>query len=303
MFNTRASSAEHARHPRFQSALSPDLGMVHGGGRERSCATENVGCKMNALEVVVGLVRDGSYMAVTGAVRCARDVTEQERIESEWEQWLAIAERACADAQASSLSKDEFLAMLGHELRESAVRNAVVWVRLDSQSERAPSIVPRQAEQPDQRVEDLLDDNPITQGSFRRNGQRVTLVEIIEHAVEAMRFLIEDRDHALTVSLPADHVRVDGRIGLLVEQQGAEVVLRVGDSGIEISPNLLARIRPLRPVGTLARARARWARDRTRASKLRRAARPSGRGVQRAAREGAEYVVHLPVDADDGLDS
>ena len=221
------------------------------------------------------------------------------------EQRLEIAERAVAEAQASSRSGDEFLAMLGHELRNSlsAVRNAVVCARLDSrQSERALDVAWRQMEQFDRLVEDLLDVTQIAQGCFRVNRQRVALMEIIEHAVEAMRSLIEDRGHTLTVSLPADRVCVDGRIELLVERQHAEAVLRVRDSGIEISTNLLPRIRPLRPVGALARARARWARDRARsAAKPRRAARRSGRGTQREAREGAESVVYLPVVADGGL--
>ena len=91
-------------------------------------------------------------------------------------------------------------------------------------------------------------------------------MEIIEHAVEATRFLVEDRGHTLTVSPPADRVRVDGDplrleqivvnlvsnaakyterggcIELLVERHGAEAVLRVRDNGIGISPDLLPRI-------------------------------------------------------------
>jgi signal transduction histidine kinase len=191
------------------------------------------------------------------------------------EQRLEIAERAVAEAQASSRSEDEFLAMLGHELRNSlsAVWNAVVCARLDCrQSGRAVDIAWRQMEQFDRLVEDLLDVTQIAQGCFRVNLQRVALTEIIEHAVEATRFLIEDRGHTLTVSLPADRVPVDGRIELLVERQDAEAVLRVRDRGIEISTNLLPRIRPLRPIGALARARASWARDRA-GAKPRRAAR------------------------------
>jgi len=197
-------------------------------------------------------------------------------VATQTEQRLEIAERAIAKAQASSRSKDEFLAMHGHELRDSlsAVRNAVACVWLDSrQSERALDIAWRQMEKLDRLVEDLLDVTQIAQGCFRLNRQRVVLMEIIEHAVEAMRFLIEDRGHTLTVS-PADRVCVDGRIELLVECQDAEAVLHVRDSGIEISTSLLPRIRPLRPLGVLARARARWARDRARSgAKPRRAGR------------------------------
>jgi len=162
-----------------------------------------------------------------------------------------------------------FLAMVGHELRNSvsAVRNAVVSARLDSgRCERALDIALRQTEQLDRLVDDLLDIPLIAQGRVRLNRQRVCLTEVIEHAVEATRFLVEDRGHTLTVSPPADRVRVDGdplrleqivvnlvsnaakytdrggRIELFVERHGAEAMLRVRDSGIGIPPDVLPRI-------------------------------------------------------------
>ena len=254
---------------------------------------------MESLGVATGTVPAASYSAVTGPSGGTPNGAERRRLEADREQRLEIAERAVAEAQASSRSKDEFLAMLGHELRNSlsAVRNAVACVRLDSrQSERALDIAWGQMEQLDRLLEDPLDVPQIAQGCFPVNRQRVALMEIIEHAGEAMRFLIEDRGHTLTVSMPADRMCVDGRIELLVERQDAESVLRVRDGGIEISTNLLPGIRPLRPVGALARARARWARDRAHSGvKPRRAARRSGRGTQRGDREGAALVAHLPV--------
>ena len=224
---------------------------------------------MESLGVATRIVPVASYTAVIGPSGSARDGAERRRLEADHEQRLEIAERAVAEAQASSRSKDEFLAMLGHELRNSlsAVRNAVVCVRLDSrQSERALDIAWRQTEQLDRLVEDLLDVTQIAQGCFRLNRQRVALMVIIEHAVEAMRFLVEDRGHTLSVSPPLELVRVDGdplrleqvivnlisnaakytdrggRIELLVERHGAEAVVRVRDSGIGISPDLLPRI-------------------------------------------------------------
>ncbi len=218
---------------------------------------------------VTRIVPAPSYTAVACPSGNARGGVEQRRLEADREQLLEIALRAVAEAQASSRSKDEFLAMLGHELRNSlsTVRNAVACVRLDSrQSERALDIAWRQTEQLGRLVEDLLDVTQIAQGCFRLNRQRVALMEIIEHAVEAMRFLVEDRGHTLSVSPPLELVRVDGdprrleqivvnliinaakytdrggRIELLVERHGAEAVVRVRDSGIGISPDLLPRI-------------------------------------------------------------
>lgn len=215
---------------------------------------------MESLGVPTPIVPAASHTAVTG--RSGRRLgADRKRLE--------IAERAVAEAQASSRSKDQFLAMLGHELRNSlsAVRNAVACVRLDTkQSERAVGIASRQTEHLDRLIEDLLDVTQIEQGRFRLNRQRVALIEIVEHAVEAMRFLVEDRGHTLAVTPPLELVCVDGdplrleqivvnlvsnaakyterggSIELLVERLGAEAVVRVRDSGIGISPDLLPRI-------------------------------------------------------------
>jgi Osmosensitive K+ channel histidine kinase len=223
---------------------------------------------MESLGVLTPIVPAASDTAVTPSGG-ARDGVKRKRPNADREQLLEIALRAVAEAQASSRSKDEFLAMLGHELRNSvsAVRNAVACAQLDSrQSERALDIARRQTEQLDRLIEDLLDVTQIAQGCFRLNRQRIGLIEIIEHAVETMRFLVEDRGHTLSVSPPLELVRVDGdpvrleqivvnlisnaakytdrggRIELLVERHGAEAVVWVRDSGIGISPDLLPRI-------------------------------------------------------------
>ena len=79
---------------------------------------------MSALEVVAQIVEAESYAALSApAQHAANDF-----------QHLGNSQRACAEVPASSRSRDEFLAMVGHELRNSvsAVRNAVVSARLDS---------------------------------------------------------------------------------------------------------------------------------------------------------------------------
>ncbi len=241
----------------------------------------------------------------------------------------APAQRANAELQASTRSKDEFLAMLGHELRGSlsAVRNAVAWVRLDSRSERALDIAWRQTERLNRLIEDLLDVTQIAQGCFRLNTQRVALMEIIAHAVETTRFIVEDRGHTLTVSLPADSVRVDGDplrleqivvnlvsnaakytepggcIELIVERHDAEAVVRVRDSGIGISPDMLPRIFDLfvQEKRTLEHAQAGLGiglavvRSLVALHDGRVEARSEGLG------KGAEFVVHLPAVADSGI--
>jgi signal transduction histidine kinase len=213
-------------------------------------------------------IRDSSHRIV-GTVRCARDVTEEKRIEAEWEQRLVSAERARADAQASNRSKDEFLAMLGHELRNplSALRNAIVSAQLDPRRcKRALEVAWRQTEQLDRLADDILDISLVEQGRVRLKRRCTPLHEIIEHAVETTRRFVEERRHTLSVSAPAEPVHVDGdplrleqivanlvknaakytgdggRIDLFLERDGAEAVLRVRDTGIGISADILPRI-------------------------------------------------------------
>ena len=127
---------------------------------------------MESLGVATRIDPAASYLAVAGPTGGTRNRAERRRLEADREQLLEIALRAVAEAQASNRSKDEFLAMLGHELRNSlsAVRNAVVCVRLDSrQSERALDIAWRQTAQLDRLIEDLLDVTQIARGCFRLN--------------------------------------------------------------------------------------------------------------------------------------
>jgi|GEM_PF-3910757 len=213
-------------------------------------------------------IRD-SRRQIVGAVRCARDVTEEKRLEAEWEQRLEIAERARADAQASSRSKDEFLATLGHELRNplSAIRNAIVSAQLDPRRcKRALEVAWRQTEQLDRLADDILDISLVEQGRVRLKRRCIPLLEVIECAVTSTRRFVEERGHRLTVSAPADPIRVDGdpvrleqilvnlvrnaakytkgggRIDLLLERDGAEAVLRVRDNGMGIPADVLPRI-------------------------------------------------------------
>jgi len=173
------------------------------------------------------------------------------------------------DAETSSRAKDEFLAMLGHELRNplSSVRNAVVTATLDpSRRDRALGIARRGADQLTRLVDDLLDVARITQGKIALKKQRTRLASAIERAVEATRQIVEDRAHTLAVSLPCASVEVDGdqtrleqvlvnlitnaakyterggRIEVALELAGEEAVVRVRDDGVGIAPEVLPRV-------------------------------------------------------------
>jgi signal transduction histidine kinase len=231
----------------------------------------NQGYEIGALVAAAGLVRTGSHAAIAQS-RAVQPMKGRPAAMAESPDAIQVIEslqRACADAQASNRAKDEFLAMLGHELRSplSAIRNGITVARLDvSRSAQALEIAWRQTEQLERLVNDILDISLVEQGRFGLKTQCVTLIEIIECAVETTRNSVEDRGQMLTVSAPVDLVRVHGdplrleqvvvnlvknatkytecggRIDLFVERDGAEAVLRVCDNGMGISADALPHL-------------------------------------------------------------
>jgi signal transduction histidine kinase len=193
---------------------------------------------------------------------------ESERLAAEL---LARAE-ALAEADRR---KDEFLAMLAHELRNplGAISNAShLLAQLPSgsptgaPSSRAVAVIERQVQHLVRMVDDLLDVSRITQGKVELRRNPLDLVEIVRHAAESTRALIEGRGIALAVSLPPGRLPVDGdltrleqvlvnllrnaakftqeggRVSLSVAAVGAEARVRVEDTGVGIPPELLPRI-------------------------------------------------------------
>jgi PAS domain S-box-containing protein len=119
------------------------------------------------------------------------------------------AEAALRDAERR---KDEFLAMLGHELRNplASVRNAVAIASLDeSHRAHALEIARRQVEQLARLIDDLLDVARITQGRVTLRKERVYVASIIERAVESTRSFIEARGLHLNVSVVSEPLRIE----------------------------------------------------------------------------------------------
>ena len=167
--------------------------------------------------------------------------------------------------------KNEFLAMLAHELRNplAPIRNALQILRVKGGDETVRSVsetMERQVGQLVRMVDDLLDVNRITRGKIELRTHRVELASIVQHAVEAVRPICENRGHDLSVTLPQHPLYLDadparlaqvlsnllnnackftnngGRITLTAEQQAEQVVIRVKDNGIGISADQLPRI-------------------------------------------------------------
>lgn len=168
--------------------------------------------------------------------------------------------------------KDEFLAMLAHELRNplAPLRNSVQILKMPrvdpATAEHAREMMERQIHHLVRLVDDLLDVSRVMRGKIELRTEKIELATVVARAVEAAQSLIESQQHELTVNLPtesllldADPVRLaqvignlltnaakytepNGRIWLAAQREGDQVVLRLRDTGIGISPGLLPRI-------------------------------------------------------------
>ena len=168
--------------------------------------------------------------------------------------------------------KDEFLAMLAHELRNplAPIRNAVEIVRAKAspapELRWAAEVIDRQVHQMTRLVDDLLDVSRITRGKIDLRKELLEIATVVRTAVEASRPIIEKWGHRLTVTLPERPIRLvadptrlaqvlsnllhnaakytnqGGRIDLTAEAGDDHVILRVKDTGIGIPPESLPRI-------------------------------------------------------------
>ena len=225
------------------------------------------GTRTTIIANIVPLINDRGE--ITGAINCMYDITERSRLERktvEQAQKLVELDRR----------KDEFLAMLSHELRNplAPLSNAVQLLRLhkndDPVQQQAHGIIERQVGQLKHLVDDLLEVSRITTGSVRLRQERISLSDVVERAVETAQPLISQHRHELALALPrqpvflhADAARLEqvlvnlltnaakytddgGHIWLSLEQEGeasdAVAVVRVRDSGIGIDAELLPRI-------------------------------------------------------------
>jgi PAS domain S-box-containing protein len=259
----------------WRDVISPDEVHLHEAALaniRRTGATRPVEAKVLRPDgTVASMLYAGTSLGTSPlhGVTWVMDITERKRAEAEREGLLAIAQRAREDAESANRAKDEFLAMLGHELRNplSAVRNAIFAAGLDpAYRERALEIARRQADQLGRLVDDLLDVARITHGRIPLRAQRVRFGSIVERAVETARPFVEERAHTLTVTPSPADLEVDGdvtrleqvvvnlvnnaakftppggEIRLTVDREGAHAVLRVRDSGVGLAPEMLQRV-------------------------------------------------------------
>ena len=180
--------------------------------------------------------------------------------------------KALRDLRASEGRKDEFLAMLAHELRNplGTITNAVHVLQIrggaDPKVQRATEVIERQARNMRRLVEDLLDVSRISRGSVSLEKENLDLRSVVAAAVESCRPLADQRGHRLGLTLfdrpvpvHADAARLEqvvsnlvnnaakytepgGHIDVSVKLDGARALVSVRDTGQGITPDLLPRI-------------------------------------------------------------
>ena len=194
-----------------------------------------------------------------------KDITERKRAEHQ----LAAHAQALTDLDRR---KDEFLAMLSHELRNplAPISNAVQLLRLrpddDPVRQKAHAVIARQAGQLNHLVDELLEISRISTGRVQLKREQVALGSIVARAIETTQPLMAQARHVLAVSVPsepvwlhADALRMEqvvvnlltnaakytdqgGQLRLEVQQHGDIAEVRIADNGIGIASELLPRI-------------------------------------------------------------
>jgi len=237
---------------------------------------------------VEGLRSDGSIFPMELAVSefnlagrryftgIIRDITERKRLERE-------LHKRVAELDETGHRKDEFLAMLAHELRNplAAITTAVQLSTMSGVQDQinwSMEVINRQVKHLTRLIDDLLDVSRITRGKVELRKEKIDAYPVINGALEAIRPLIKQRNHELIVSLQAglrldaDPTRLEqilvnllanaakytesgGTIWFTAEHEGNDIVIKVRDTGIGIPPEKLPQMFELFAQGDRSLAR------------------------------------------------
>jgi PAS domain S-box-containing protein len=223
------------------------------------------------VSLTVSPIKDANG-TIIGASKIARDITERKRMEAALREEIAIRERAEAALREADRRKDEFLALLAHELRNplAPIRYALAGNKKASgtseQRKRAEEIIERQVTHMSRLLDDLLDISRISRGTFELKKNPTDLTLAVGAAIETARPVLDAKHHTLSLDLPkapvrlkADPVRLaqafsnllinaakytdpGGHIQLRAAEEGDEVVVTIRDNGIGISADMMPRL-------------------------------------------------------------
>ena len=207
---------------------------------------------------------------IYGLMAIATDISAQVEARKEIERSRDERQRRLEEAESASRAKDEFLAILGHELRNplSPIVMSLELMRMhkEGSSQREQEVIRRQVDQLIRLVDDLMDVAAITRGKVRLVPAWNDLRDVVGRAVEMSRQVMEARRHVLDVALPdapatwfgdatrlaqvvsnllnnaALYTPAEGRIAVRVAVEADEIVLTVTDNGPGIAPELRPRV-------------------------------------------------------------
>jgi PAS domain S-box-containing protein len=211
-----------------------------------------------------GPIRDHSGK-IRGGIITWRDITEIRKIQD------ALRKNEY-ELRETDRRKNEFLAMLAHELRNplSPIRNAVHLMRqaaaIDPFMKRQRDVIDRQVTHMARLLDDLLDVSRITRGLITLKQRPLPVLQILTQALETTQPLIASQNHTLNYTPPPPEILVygdldrlaqvvgnlltnaakytprGGKIRLEARLAGKEVVIRVADNGMGIEPDMLAHV-------------------------------------------------------------
>ena len=215
---------------------------------------------------------------IKGVVLVFHDIGDRRQLERE------LHDRAERLLEADR-RKDEFLAMLAHELRNplASVSNAIQLLRMSNATAEltqwSKDVIERQVKHLARLIDDLLDVSRITRGKIELRKERIDASPVINSAVDAVRPLIEERKQELVVSFTpgtlwcevdptrleqslinlltnaAKYTQAGGHIRLVARHEGGHVTFKVKDDGIGIPPDKLPEMFELFAQGDRTMAR------------------------------------------------
>jgi signal transduction histidine kinase len=220
------------------------------------------------LRACIGSMLQSARRREEAARSAAIEQTEQQALAER----AALLESITEQLRQADQRKNEFLAILAHELRNplAPLRNGLHILKLRSEADptvsQTVSMMDRQMTHLVRLVDDLLDVSRITRGKLELRQRKVLLTEVLGHALESARAFIESHRHELTVEIRAGNLLVDGdpdrlaqvfsnlllnaakyteaggHITLSLDRENGEAIIAVQDNGVGIPPHALEQV-------------------------------------------------------------
>jgi len=242
------------------------LSRLRRGERIESYETERLRKDGSRVEVALTIspVRDASGRVI-GASKIARDISSVRTADRE-------LRRSAEALRAASQRKDEFLAVLAHELRNplAPIANTLEALRIggidQAMAGELLAVAHRQLQHLVRLVDDLMEVSRITRDAIELRKELLPLQSAVQSAIEISQVLIAERRHRLEVDLQPDRLMVNGdrtrlaqvvanllnnaakytpeggRIRVQLTREGEYAVVRVSDNGAGIPPDMLGRV-------------------------------------------------------------